>query len=108
MTKNELEKNYIIELLKCSITNTTPSTPDESLNWDVVFQCGKAHRILPVLYFSIQKLPDECKTKISKFKHYELAYKSNLVDDANSSLVIIDISFSLLASSTRFDLYANS
>lgn len=83
MIKNELEKNYIIELLKCSITNTTPSIPDESLDWDVVFQCGKIHRILPVLYFSIQKLPDECKTKISKFKHYELAYKSNLVDDAN-------------------------
>lgn len=83
MTKNELEKNYIIELLKCSITNTTPSTPDESLDWDVVFQCGKAHRILPVLYFSIQKLPDEYKRKIDKIKHYELAYKSNLIDDAN-------------------------
>lgn len=83
MTKNELEKNYIIELLKCSITNATPSTPDESLDWDVVFQCGKAHRILPVLYFSIQKLPDEYKRKIDKIKHYELAYKSNLIDDAN-------------------------
>ncbi len=83
MIKNELEKNYIIELLKSSITNTTPSTPDESLDWDVVFQHGKIHRILPVLYFSIQKLPDECKSNISKFKHYELAYKSNLVDDAN-------------------------
>ena len=81
--KYELEQNYIIELLKCSITNTTPSTPDESLDWDVVFQCGKVHRILPVLYFSIQKLPDEYKRKIDKIKHYELAYKSNLIDDAN-------------------------
>ena len=83
MIKNELEKNYIIELLKCSITNTTPSIPDESLDWDVVFQCGKIHRILPVLFFSIQKLPDEYKVKIDKLKHYELAYKSNLVDDSN-------------------------
>ena len=83
MIKNELEKNYIIELLKCSITNTTPSIPDESLDWDVVFQCGKIHRILPVLFFSIQKLPDEYKAKIDKLKHYELAYKSNLVDDSN-------------------------
>lgn len=83
MIKNELEKNYMIELLKSSITNTTPSAPDESLDWDVVFQYGKIHRILPVLYFSIQKLPDECKSRISKLKHYELAYKSNLVDDAN-------------------------
>ena len=65
MIKNELEKNYIIELLKSSITNTTPSAPDESLDWDVVFQYGKIHSILPVLFFSIQKLPDECKTTIS-------------------------------------------
>lgn len=83
MTNYEKEQNYIIELLKSSITNTTPSTPDKDLDWDVVFKYATMHRILPVLYFSIQKLPDEVKTKISKIKHYELAYKSNLVDDAN-------------------------
>ena len=83
MTNYEKEQNYIIELLKSSITNTTPSIPSEDLDWDVVFKYATMHRILPVLYFSIQKLPDEVKTKISKIKHYELAYKSNLVDDAN-------------------------
>lgn len=83
MTNYEKEQNYIIELLKSSITNTTPSIQDTDLDWDVVFKYATMHRILPVLYFSIQKLPDEVKTKISKIKHYELAYKSNLVDDAN-------------------------
>ena len=81
--KFKLEQNYIIELLKCAITNTTPSTPDESLDWDVVFNYAKIHRIVPVLYFSIQKLPKESKLKISSLEQYELAYKSNLVDDAN-------------------------
>lgn len=81
--KYELEQNYIIELLKCAITNTTPSTPDESLDWDVVFKYATAHRILPVLYFSIQKLPEDSKVKIANLKQYELAYKANLVDDAN-------------------------
>ena len=78
-----LEQNYIIELLKCSITNTTPSIPDDGLDWDVVFNYAKTHRIIPVLYFSINKLPEEYKSQISKIKHYGLAYKSNLVDDAN-------------------------
>ena len=81
--KYELEQNYIIELLKCAITNTTPSTPDESLDWDVVFNYAKIHRIAPVLYFSIQKLPEDSKVKIANLKQYELAYKANLVDDAN-------------------------
>ena len=81
--KYELEQNYIIELLKCAITNTTPSTPDESLDWDVVFNYAKIHRIVPVLYFSIQKLPEDIKLNISNLEQYELAYKSNLVDDAN-------------------------
>lgn len=83
MTNYELEKNYIIELLKCAITNTTPSIPNKDLDWDVVFEYAKKHRIIPVLYFSIQKLPDEAKSDISYLSHYELAYKSNLVDDAN-------------------------
>lgn len=83
MINYEKEQNYIIELLKSSITNATPSIPSEELNWDVVFKYATMHRILPVLYFSIQKLPDKYKSKISKIKHYELAYKSNLVDDAN-------------------------
>lgn len=81
--KYELEQNYIIELLKCSITNTTPSIPDESLDWDVVFNYAKIHRIVPVLYFSIQKFPEDIKSNISNLEQYALAYKSNLVDDAN-------------------------
>ena len=81
--KYELEQSYILELLKCAITNTTPSAPNESLDWDVVFNYAKIHRIVPVLYFSIQKLPKDIKLKVTNLDQYKLAYKSNLVDDAN-------------------------
>lgn len=83
MIKYELEQNYIIELLKCAITNTTPSIPSEDLDWNVVFNYAKIHRIIPVLHFSIQKLPKNIKSKVTNLEAYELAYKSNLVDDAN-------------------------
>ena len=81
--KYEIEKNYIIELIKAALSNTTPSIPNKDLDWDVVFKYAKTHRILPLLYFSIQKLPEEYKSNITNLSHYELAYKSNLVDDAN-------------------------
>lgn len=115
--KYELEQNYIIELLKCAITNTTPSTPDESLDWDVVFNYAKIHRIVPVLYFSIQKLSEDIKSNISNLEQYALAYKSNLVDDANreNEISIItkvlsgnDIDYILLKGSVTKHLYPDT
>lgn len=115
--KYELEQNYIIELLKCAITNTTPSTPDESLDWDVVFNYAKIHRIVPVLYFSIQKLPEDIKSNISNLDQYELAYKSNLVDDANREneiaiiknlLVSNDVDYILLKGSVTKHFYPDT
>ena len=106
--KYELEQNYIIELLKCAITNTTPSTPDESLDWDVVFNYAKIHRIVPVLYFSIQKLPNDRKTKITNLDQYELAYKSNLVDDANRENEISIITKLLVSNEVDYILLKGS
>ena len=115
--KYELEQNYIIELLKCAITNTTPSTPDESLDWDVVFNYAKIHRIVPVLYFSIQKLPEDIKSNISNLEQYALAYKSNLVDDANreNEIAIItkllasnDVDYILLKGSVTKHFYPDT
>lgn len=115
--KYELEQNYIIELLKCAITNTTPSTPDESLDWDVVFNYAKIHRIVPVLYFSIQKLPEDIKSNISNLEQYALAYKSNLVDDANreNEMAIItkllasnDVDYILLKGSVTKHFYPDT
>ncbi len=115
--KYELEQNYIIELLKCAITNTTPSTPNESLDWDVVFNYAKIHRIVPVLYFSIQKLPEDIKSNISNLEQYALAYKSNLVDDANreNEIAIItkllasnDVDYILLKGSVTKHFYPDT
>ncbi len=115
--KYELEQNYIIELLKCAITNTTPYTPDESLDWDVVFNYAKIHRIVPVLYFSIQKLPGDIKSNISNLEQYKLAYKSNLVDDANreNEIAIItkllasnDVDYILLKGSVTKHFYPDT
>lgn len=115
--KYELEQNYIIELLKCVITNTTPSAPDESLDWDVVFNYAKIHRIVPILYSSIQKLPEDIKLKISNLEQYALAYKSNLVDDANreNEIAIItkllasnDVDYILLKGSVTKHFYPDT
>lgn len=115
--KYELEQNYIIELLKCAITNTTPSTPDESLDWDVVFNYAKIHRIVPVLYFSIQKLSEDIKSNISNLEQYALVYKSNLVDDANreNEIAIItkllasnDVDYILLKGSVTKHFYPDT
>ena len=115
--KYELEQNYIIELLKCAITNTTPSTPNEGIDWDVVFNYAKIHRVVPVLYFSIQKLPEDIKLKISNLEQYALAYKSNLVDDANreNEIAIItkilsdnDIDYILLKGSVTKHFYPDT
>ena len=81
--KHEKERNYIIELIKAALSNTTPSIPSEDLDWDVVFKYAEKHRIIPLLYFSIQKLPEDYTSKINNIDLYELAYKANLVDDAN-------------------------
>lgn len=108
MINHELEQNYIIELLKCALTNTTPSIPSEELDWDVVFKYAKIHRILPVLYFSIQKLPDDYKSKVTNIDSYELAYKSNLVDDANRENEISTITKELSANNIDYILLKGS
>ena len=81
----ENENNYIIELLKCAVTDQIPSVPDESLHWDYVFNVAKKHKIIPTIYFAIQKMPKSQQQSIPYFEQYQLAYKKTLVLDANRS-----------------------
>lgn len=80
---NKIEMNYILELLKCAITNATPAIPPEGIDWDHVFLFAKKHRICSTLYFGIQKLPPNLQQEINHFDQYLLAYKKTLVRDAN-------------------------
>lgn len=82
------ERSYIIELLKCAITNQTPSLPAETIHWDYIFNIAKKHKIIPTLYFAIQKLPKSQQQAVKYYNQYLLAYKKTLVLDANRAYEI--------------------
>lgn len=77
------EMNYIIELLRCAISNDRPCSPPEGIDWEQIFIFAKKHKILPTLYFGIQKLPAPALSLITHLNQYQLAYKMTLVQDAN-------------------------
>lgn len=79
----ENEMNYILELLKCAVTNSIPSLPSEDIDWDTVFHYAKKHKIVSTLYFGMQKLPKDVQKTIKHFDNYALNYKEILVRDAN-------------------------
>ncbi|MFQ9516409.1 MAG: nucleotidyltransferase family protein [Eubacterium sp.] len=79
----KIEMNYILELLKCAVTEELPSSPPENINWDNVFLFAKKHKIVSTLYFGMQKLSPCQQQSIKNFDNYLLAYKKALVLDAN-------------------------
>lgn len=79
------EADYIIHLLKCAIDGKTPLSPNVSLDWDVIFDLARRHKIISTLYFSIIKLPKDIIETIKHFDTYTSLYKRNLILDANRS-----------------------
>lgn len=79
------EINYIIHLLKCAVTNENPTLPTAELNWDVIFDLAKSHKIASTLYFSIMRLPKDFMSTIAHIDSYISLYKMNLILDANRS-----------------------
>lgn len=79
------EADYIVHLLKCAVCGETPSLPNHPLDWDVIFDLAKRHKILSILYFSIIKLPKDFIGTIAHFDIYTSLYKRNLILDANRS-----------------------
>lgn len=79
----EKEMNYILELLKCAVTDQVPSLPSEDIDWDKVFHYARKHKIISTLYFGMQKLPKDTQKSIKYFNNYALNYKEILVRDAN-------------------------
>lgn len=77
------EINYILELLKCAVTEEIPSAPPEDIDWDKVFLIAKTHKITSTLYFGMQKLPKSQQKSIKYFDRYLMSYKKTLVLDAN-------------------------
>lgn len=77
------ERNYILKLLKCAVSDNIPSAPSANLDWEQIFIYAKKHRILPTLYFGLQKLPESEKKHIPHFEQYQLTYQITLVQDAN-------------------------
>lgn len=84
----EKEFNYILHLLRCAVSNEIPPNPNKDLDWEVIFQMAKKHRILSTLSFGLQKLPESIQTNIPHFNNYFLEYQKNLILDANRSFEI--------------------
>lgn len=79
------ESEYITYLLKCAVNSETPEVPIYPINWDIVFDLAKKHKIISTLYFAIIKLPEEYKNTITHIDTYISIYKKNIIFDTNRS-----------------------
>jgi hypothetical protein len=79
----EKELDYIIHLLKCTITESTPKYPSNSLDWEVIYQFVLQHKISSTIYYSLVKLPDNIILNIPHYNDYAVSYKKNLILDTN-------------------------
>ena len=89
--KHEKEINYLIELVKCAVTDNIPSIPEKDIDWEFIYKLSKLHKILSTVYFGISKLPKEIVSNIPHIDNYTLAYKKNLVLDANKTFELTRI-----------------
>lgn len=89
--KHEKEINYLIELVKCAVTDNIPSIPEKDIDWELIYKLSKLHKILSTVYFGISKLPKEIVSNIPHIDNYTLAYKKNLVLDANKTFELTRI-----------------
>lgn len=80
---HQQEINYIIHLLKCSVSDEVPKEPAVDLDWDFIFKLAVKHRITSTLYFGIKKLSKDFAKEIPHLNSYISSYKMNLVSDAN-------------------------
>lgn len=79
------ETDYILSLLKSAVDGSDAPFPSKDLNWDVIYKIAKRHRIYSILYFSLEKLPNNIKQTIPNLNVYQLAYKKYIVTDTNRS-----------------------
>ena len=49
--KHEKEINYLIELVKCAVTDNIPSIPEKDIDWEFIYKLSKLHKILSTVYF---------------------------------------------------------
>lgn len=75
--------NYIMELLKCAITDNVPSNPPQDINWESMYKLCKHNRILSTIYFGILKLPKAIQKQVKYIEKYAFEYKRNIILDAN-------------------------
>lgn len=77
------EMNYMLELLKCAVTEQSPALPPADIDWEKFFYYARKHKIVSTLYFGMQKLPKQVQHSIKYFNSYLQKYKEVLVLDAN-------------------------
>lgn len=80
---HEKEKNYILELLKCAVTDNVPCLPPDDIDWETVYKLAIHHKMISTLHFGMQKLPTSIQNNITYYDRYLFIYKTILVKDAN-------------------------
>lgn len=83
--RHQQEIQYIMHLLKCAVTDEIPQLPPEDLDWELIFNVAKKHKIVSTLYFGMVKFPQDMQKTIPHINDYIFSYQKNLVSDANRS-----------------------
>lgn len=83
--RHQQEINYLLHLLKCSISDEIPKSPTADIDWEIIFNLSKKHKIASTLYFGLAKLSPDIQKTIPHMNYYISSYQKNLVLDANRS-----------------------
>lgn len=83
--RHQQEINYLMHLLKCAISDEIPQAPLSDIDWDIIFNLSKKHKITSTLYFGLAKLPPNIQQTLPHMSSYLSSYQKNLVLDANRS-----------------------
>lgn len=90
MSTTTLKPDYNFKyflLLMQSVLNSAPvNKAEEPVNWQTVYEIAVDHSLAGMLYYAIEKLPDEDKPQGEFMPYLEQMYREQIVADLNLSL----------------------
>lgn len=76
-------RQYLIQLVKSAVSDSAPDNPPRDIDWEDLFDYARIHRIIHLVYWGLNKLPFSVVSKIPQWNTYIMAFKMQVVDDAN-------------------------
>ena len=64
------EQHYLIHLLKCALTDTTPQPLPQHFSLESVFYFGKEHEVANIAFLAVEKLQNVEEKLFNKWKAY--------------------------------------